>query len=67
MAVVKILITTIQMNFVPWHQNSPELLLLKFLPLTYHGKLMVKILITTIQMNFVPRPSGTKIHLNCCY
>ena len=32
---VKILITTIQVNFVP-HQNSPELLLSKFLPLTYH-------------------------------
>ena len=36
---VKILITTIQVNFVPIDQvapNSPELLLLKFLPLTYH-------------------------------
>ena len=31
------------------------------------GRLMVKILIMTIQVNFVPRPSGTKIHLNCCY
>ena len=32
-------ITTIQMNFVPIDQaapNSPELVLLKFLPLTYH-------------------------------
>ena len=36
---VKILITTIQVNFVPIDQvapNSPELSLLKFLPLTYH-------------------------------
>ena len=36
---VKILITTIQVNFVPIDQvapNSPELLLLKFLPLTCH-------------------------------
>ena len=36
---VKILTTTIQVNFVPIDQaapNSPELLLLKFLPLTYH-------------------------------
>ena len=35
---VKILITTIQMNLVPFGlaQNSPELSLLKFLPLTYH-------------------------------
>ena len=36
---VKILIMTIQVNFVPIDQaapNSPELLLLKFLPLTYH-------------------------------
>ena len=36
---VKILITTIQVNLVPLGQlaqNSPELLLLKFLPLTYH-------------------------------
>ena len=35
---VKILITTIQVNFVPRPSstNSPELLLLKFLPLTYH-------------------------------
>ena len=36
---VKILITTIPVNFVPIDQaapNSPELLLLKFLPLTYH-------------------------------
>ena len=32
---VKILITTIQVNFVP-RPNSPELSLLKFLPLTYH-------------------------------
>ena len=34
-----ILITTIQVNFVPIDQaapNSPELSLLKFLPLTYH-------------------------------
>ena len=30
---VKILIMTIQVNFVP---NLPELSLLKFLPLTYH-------------------------------
>ena len=36
---VKILTTTIQVNFVPIDQaapNSPELSLLKFLPLTYH-------------------------------
>ena len=35
---VKILITTIQMNLVPLGlgTNSPELSLLKFLPLTYH-------------------------------
>ena len=34
---VKILITTIQVNLVPLlAQNSPELSLLKFLPLTYH-------------------------------
>ena len=36
---VKILITTIQVNFCAawsWHKNSPELSLLKFLPLTYH-------------------------------
>ena len=36
---VKNLITTIQVNFVPIDQaapNSPELSLLKFLPLTYH-------------------------------
>ena len=36
---VKILIMTIQVNLVPLGQlaqNSPELLLLKFLPLTYH-------------------------------
>ena len=36
---VKILITTIQVNFVPIDQaapNSPELSLLKFLPLAYH-------------------------------
>ena len=36
---VKILITTIQVNFVPIDQaaqNLPELSLLKFLPLTYH-------------------------------
>ena len=36
---VKILITTIQVNLVPLGQlaqNSPELSLLKFLPLTYH-------------------------------
>ena len=36
---VKILITTIRVNLVPLGQlaqNSPELLLLKFLPLTYH-------------------------------
>ena len=37
----KILITTIQVNLVPnpsggGNTNSPELLLLKFLPLTYH-------------------------------
>ena len=33
---VKILIITIQVNFVKRHKNSPELSLLKFLPLTYH-------------------------------
>ena len=36
---VKILIITIQVNLVPLGQlaqNSPELSLLKFLPLTYH-------------------------------
>ena len=36
---VKILVTTIQVNLVPLGQlaqNSPELSLLKFLPLTYH-------------------------------
>ena len=33
---VKILITTIQVNFCAASQNLPELLLLKFLPLTYH-------------------------------
>ena len=33
---VKILIMTIQVNFVKQHKNSPELSLLKFLPLTYH-------------------------------
>ena len=36
---VKILIMTIQVNLVPLGQlaqNSPELSLLKFLPLTYH-------------------------------
>ena len=33
---VKILIMEIQVNFVPAAQNSLELLLLKFLPLTYH-------------------------------
>ena len=33
---VKILMMTIQVNFVKWHKNSPELSLLKFLPLTYH-------------------------------
>ena len=33
---VKILIMTIQVNFVKRHKNSPELLLLKFLPLPYH-------------------------------
>ena len=33
---VKILIMTIQVNFVKWHKNSLELSLLKFLPLTYH-------------------------------
>ena len=36
---VKFLITTIQVNLVPLGQlaqNSPELSLLKFLPLTYH-------------------------------
>ena len=33
---VKILIMTFQVNFVKWHKNSPELSLLKFLPLTYH-------------------------------
>ena len=35
---VKILITTIQVNLVPLGlaPNSPELSLLKFLPLTYH-------------------------------
>ena len=35
---VKFLITTIQVNLVPLvlAQNSPELSLLKFLPLTYH-------------------------------
>ena len=33
---VKILIMTIQVNFVKRHKNSPELSLLKFLPLTYH-------------------------------
>ena len=36
---VKILIATIQVNFVPIDKaatNSPELLLLKILPLTYH-------------------------------
>ena len=38
---VKILIMTIQVNFgaawsTDWHKNSPELLLLKFLTLTYH-------------------------------
>ena len=36
---VKILIMTIQVNFVPrpsGTKNSPELSLLKFLPLTYH-------------------------------
>ena len=33
---VKILIMTIQVNFVKRHKNSPVLSLLKFLPLTYH-------------------------------
>ena len=33
---VKILIMTIQVNFVKQHKNSPELSLLKSLPLTYH-------------------------------
>ena len=36
---VKILITTIQVNFCAtwsWQKNSPKLPLLKFLPLTYH-------------------------------
>ena len=33
---VKILITTIQVNFCAASQNLPELSLLKFLPLTYH-------------------------------
>ena len=33
---VKILIMTIQVNFVKRHKNSPQLSLLKFLPLTYH-------------------------------
>ena len=33
---VKILIMTIQVNFVKRHKNSPELSLLNFLPLTYH-------------------------------
>ena len=33
---VKILITTIQVNFCAVSQNLPELSLLKFLPLTYH-------------------------------
>ena len=33
---VKILIMTIQVNFVKRNKNSPELSLLKFLPLTYH-------------------------------
>ena len=33
---VKILIMTIQVKFVKRHKNSPELSLLKFLPLTYH-------------------------------
>ena len=33
---VKILITTIQVNFCATSQNLPELSLLKFLPLTYH-------------------------------
>ena len=33
---VKILITTSQVNFCAASQNLPELLLLKFLPLTYH-------------------------------
>ena len=35
---VKILIMTIQVNFVKRHKNSPELSLLKFLPLTYHHR-----------------------------
>ena len=33
---VKSLIMTIQVNFVKRHKNSPELSLLKFLPLIYH-------------------------------
>ena len=33
---VKILITTIQVNFCATSQNLPKLSLLKFLPLTYH-------------------------------
>ena len=33
---VKILITTIQVNFCAASQTLPELSLLKFLPLTYH-------------------------------
>ena len=33
---VKVLITTIQVNFCAASQNLPELSLLKFLPLTYH-------------------------------
>ena len=33
---VKILITTIRVNFCAASQNLPELSLLKFLPLTYH-------------------------------
>ena len=33
---VKILITTIQVNFCAASQNLPKLSLLKFLPLTYH-------------------------------
>ena len=36
---VKVLITTIQLDFCAawsWQKNSPKLPLLKFLPLTYH-------------------------------
>ena len=52
----KILITTIQVNLVPnpsggGNANSPELLLVKFLPLTYHHS---HFLATTLDVFFHP-------------